>query len=291
MLNQTFPVIYQNETFMVDYTKLQEMSSNFSQMIKPFIENGTDPQRLQLRIIYNKFSLRNVKNFLKMAQGQKNDVHSNEIPEVCEIAKLFGADRIYDKGIAFVHSRIDPNYSVPNNFNDVGGEKYMVIEFVKSMFSQHAKSLNELQFNERFGLQESKSDEKFTKIESKSTSSLNQIRSACYKIQILNPFMKCCRFIFSQDGRILYTAKQRANEIFIGQGNDVHIHENKFDNSAQILQNSDGYNIVNTDNQQFKIAYVPIGTKKQYSLQTSFNHKGKMLDWSPKEMDLTHNVR
>lgn len=283
MQNPTITVIYQNENYMVDYNKLLNSSAKFRQLMQPYIDNAVDPRRLQVRIIYDKFNPRNVRNFLKMLQNIKNDVHANEIPEITELAKLFETESIYNKGMTFIHSRIDPNYSVPNNFYETETEKFITIELAKNLLSQHAKSLNELQFNDKFDLTEPKMDMRQSKIESKSTSSLNEIHSICYKIQTLNPFMKCSRYIFSHEGRILFTAKQKVNEIFIGQGNDVHIHENKFDNRAQILQNADGYNIVNTDDQQFKINYIPIGSKKQYSLQTSFNHKGKMLDWSPKD--------
>lgn len=266
---------------MVDYNKLLNSSTRFNRLMQPYIANETDPRRLQLRIMYDRFSPRNVRNFLKMMQNQKNDVHANEIQEICEIAKLFGTENIYNKALIFVHKNSDPNYAVPSIFYDENSDKYFMIEFVRNLVSPHAKSLNELQFNERFTLTQPVNEAQQQKPPQPSV--LNDLHSVCYKIQILNPFMKCSRYIFSQDGRILYTAKQKQNEIFIGQGNDVHIHENKLENSAQILQNSEGYNIVNTDEQQFRINYILYGSKKQYSMQTSFNHKGKMLDWSPKD--------
>lgn len=284
MQNQTITVIYQDECYPVIYSKLYDSSDKFRQMIKPYIENGTDIQKLQLKIIYDKFSSRNVKNFLKILQSQKNDVHAHEIAEICELAKMFQANQLYNKGMAFVRNRVDPNFCITNDYNEENGEKYLEIAYVKDLFSPHAKSMNDISLNGKMIYPNSNIENSMSKSQVKFPTTDN-LHSVCYKIQIFNPVMKCCRFFFSKEGRILYTAKHKAKDIFISEGNDIHIHDNKF----KISQNSEGYNIVNTDDQEFKITYIPTGTKKQYSLETSFVHEGKKLYWSPKESDANLN--
>ena len=292
MLDETIPVIYQNERYEVNYNSLHNSSLKFRQLIKPFIEDGSDLHKLQLRILYNKFNSKNVNNFLKICQNQQNDVLDNEVEEICELAKMFKADQIYNIGINFVHNRIDPNFNIANNFDESNGQKYLAIESDKSIFEHHSIDFNELEFDDDIELTDSKLDEKQVIIKKVLGSNAKKnVKLACYQI-IINKkkMMKCRRFYFLKGNKVLYMAKQKMNEIFIGEGDNFHIHERKFENSASILQNGEGYNIINTDDQEFKVIYVPIGSKKQYSLRTSFIHNGSKLDWSPKEVVNLNNL-
>lgn len=287
MQNQTIPVVYLNERYNVDYSSLHNSSIKFRQMVQPFINSGTDIQKLQLRILYNKFNARSVSNFLKICQNQDNDVMDNDVKEICELAKMFQAEQIYNTGLDFVHKSIDPYFYIPNSFIESNEERYLVIESGNDTLIHHV-NLNELEFEDDCVLPQSRLDPK-----SKSSSvpnihyfppessSKDESHSLIYQIQIDNPLMKCRRFYCLRKGRVLYMAKQKNNDIFIGEGSDFHIHEKKFDNSAKISQNSEGYNIVNTDDQEFKIVYVPFGSKKQYSLKTSFVNRGKRVAWIP----------
>lgn len=263
---QTISVLYQDESFAVDYSKLHNSSNKFREMIKPYLDNGIDPQNLQLRIHYDKFSRRNVGNFLKIVQNQKNDVHSNEMTEICELSKLFQAENLYNKSLSFIQTRVDPNFTVFNNFDESNGTKYLELEYVTRLNTQHSYSTNDI-----------------TTTAGNLAAPKDKLYCVCYKIQVFNPLMKCCRFFFSLEGRILFTAKKKSNEIYIGQGNDIHIHGNETSSCARIMQ-CDGYNVVYTNEQEFKIDYVPLGNK-QYSLETSFSHEGKTLFWSPREID------
>lgn len=266
---QTIPVVYQNECYFVDYSSLHNSSLKFRQMMKPYLDNGTDLQKLQLRILYDKFNAKNVNNFLKICQNQQNDVLDNEVEEICEVAKLFQADQIFNTGINFVHNKIDPNFNITNKFDESKGEKFLVIESMKNFVRKsHIIDLNELEFED-----DNNDDVK------------RKVHSICYQIVVLKQMMKCKRFYLLKDKKVLFMAKQKLNEIFIGEGENFHIKEMKFENSAKICQNADGYNVINTDDQEFKVTYVPVGYKKHFSLKTSFTHNGKKLDWSPKEIE------
>lgn len=49
--------------------------------------------------------------------------------EVCEIAKMFQADKIYNIGADFIKQNIDPNFNIPDEkYNGSNGKSYLVIE-------------------------------------------------------------------------------------------------------------------------------------------------------------------
>ena len=77
-------------------------------------------------------------------------------------------------------------------------------------------------------------------------------------------------------------AKVKRNNIYIGKGSDLHISENKIQDSAKITRRDEGYNIVNTDDQEFRISYVK--TRDSYSLNVSFVSNGIKQVWKPKEV-------
>ncbi|KAK8841078.1 hypothetical protein M9Y10_027919 [Tritrichomonas musculus] len=312
MQSQTITVFYQNESFPVDFIKLHNSSNKFRDMAKPYLDRGDDPQSLQLCIRYNKFTVRNVRNFLKMIQGQKNDVHSNEIAEICEIAKLFQNEALYNKSLNFVRARVDPNFTVPNEFDESNGEQYLEIGYLNDPNLQQSYNANYTGFdstNDSTNLipnyyppqdqdnlpqiqdnlpqiQDNlpQSQNNLPQSQENSSPGNQQLHNVWYKIQILNPLMKCCRYFLSKDGRILFTAKKKSNEIYIGVGNNIHINGDGRETCARIMQ-CDGYNIAYLKDQEIKINYVPFGPKGQYSLETSFVHQGKNAFWSPRVID------
>lgn len=298
MQNQTISVLYQDESFDVDYFKLHNSSNKFREMIQPYLDNGVGLQNLQLRILYNKFTTRNVCNFLKMIQNQKNNVHSHEIAEICELAKLFQAEKLYDKSLTYVRNQIDPNFTVSNDFNESNGQQYLEVEFITDLCSQHSYSTNDITYTptetqmspiSAVNLSKSQNDIPLTPPPQQTTQpqpqpQQQQLYCVVYKIQVLSQLMKCNRYFFSLNEKILFTAKKKSNEIYIGQGNNIHINSNENESCARIMQ-CNGYNTVYTSNQEFKVSYIPFGVRKQFSLETSFSNDGKTLNWSPKEID------
>lgn len=55
----------------------------------------------------------------------------------------------------------------------------------------------------------------------------NKNKSVVYKIKIEKSFMKCTRFLFYQKENLLFSAKQKIHQIFIADGNDIHIDDKK----------------------------------------------------------------
>ena len=89
-----------------------------------------------------------------------------------------------------------------------------------------------------------------------------------------------------KDNKILFTAKQKANEIFINEGNDVHIKKDKMIKKSKIIQNLDGFNDVITDEQEFKIKY----DQANFSLEVTFMHNGMNTNWAPKNIQNLKNL-
>lgn len=276
-------IIYQNDSYTVNYSKLYNSSNKFREIIQPYLDNGVDPQSLQLRILYDKFDPRNVMNFLKMTQNIKNDVHSNEIAGICEIAKLFQVESLYNKTLTFVRSRIDPNFTVSNDFDESFGTKYLEIENTTSFDLQQTNHTDLVNYVSPPRSKPPNSNN----ISGNQTESSQpaDLHNSCYKIQVLNPLLKCCRYIFSKEGRILFTAKKKANEIYIGKGNDIHIKGDDKNTCCRIMQ-CDGYNQIYAIDQEFRVNFVQFGQRFQHSIEVSFLHEGKTASWHPRETDM-----
>lgn len=294
MLNQTFPVIYKNSQYFVDPSFLAKSSRRFNELITPYLKNGVDISLLHLKINHDKFTERNIYNFLKLCQNQQTDVLNSEIPEICEIAKIFQADQIFKTGITFIKNSIDPNFSIKyDNFD----ESFLLIESnmpinaknETEVLPHHVIDLNELEFTQSCQFADIEANNKNYKEKNNNKENQknnndkkNKLHSAWYTIQVEKPLMKCRRYLLIKDGKVILSAKQKDNEIVIAEGSEVHMrYENKC--SARITQNREGFNIVSMKDQEIKIHYVSYGSEKQFSLNLSFIHKGTELSWSPKK--------
>lgn len=289
MLNQTFPVIYKGTQYYVDPSFLSRSSRKFNELIIPYLQNGIDINSLHLSIKCETFTERNIQNFLKLCQNQQSDVMNSEIPEICEIARIFQADQIFRTGVTFIQNNFDPTFSIDYDKLD---ENHLIIESKEPLCSieetevihHHAIDFSELEFTESCQFNDihnnnyserEKSNNKTTSVNKKT-----KLHSAWYTIQVEKPLMKCKRFLLIKDGKVILSAKQKDNEIVIAEGNEVHLrYEGKC--SCRITQNRE-YNIVSLRDQEIKINYVSKGPDKQYSMKFSFDHKGTKLSWSPK---------
>lgn len=268
---------------MVDPSYLINCSPKFLEIITPFLNHGYDISTLHLRIIYDKFTSKNISNFLKICQDLQTNVQDHEVAEICEIAILFQSKKIYETGINFIHNNINSNfYFSYNKIQELKSDQHLLIESDEATIVHHAGDLNELEFDDTYDYVQDEevclSDTNNNFINRKST----EVSSSCYQIQIENSLLKCRRYIFIKDKEILFTAKQKDNEIFIGKGNEVHINDSKINKIATITQNNDGYNIVTTEDQEFKIQYIIDNSKKSYSMKVKFIHEGLKINWSPK---------
>lgn len=288
MQNQNFFVLYEDERIAVNPSLLYDSSKKFHELV----DNAQSINSIYLKINYDKFTVRNVNNFLKLCQNEPTDVQNSELKEICKIAKMFQASKIYKAGIDFIRQNVDPNFDIPDGqFDETDSKQYLQLEIYDSPSIHHA-DLNELEFDDSSDVTETDTGTEAkteTEIETQKVNEENQIlpttqkmnhRTICYQITSDNPFMKCRRFYLSKDNQIIYMAKQNHDEIYIGEGNDFHISENRAKNTARICRKRDGFNIVTTDEQEFKIKYVKYGNG--YSIEVSFDHDGTKLDWRPK---------
>lgn len=292
MSNQTFPVIYDTERFMVDPSCLFNESQKFRELIS---ERGDNINNIHLRIAYDGFSARNVANFLKICEKQQTDVQNTELGEICLIAKMFQAEQIYNTGVSFIQSNIDSNFSIsPNEFLEIHGHNYLLIEddIEEEVSNESSRineypsifhhDLNELEFdesNEKLPVESATTEDE--KDNNKAEKPKTKLHSVYYEIKYDNHVMKCPRYYFVKDGQVIYMAKQKNDEIYIGPGKNFHISENKIENTGKITRNSKDYNIVNTDDQEFKIRFVRYFEK--YSMNLTFNHRGTKFSWRPKQ--------
>ncbi|KAK8885765.1 hypothetical protein M9Y10_041219 [Tritrichomonas musculus] len=274
-MNQTLPVIYQEERFLVDPSLLAQSSLRFQELIST---NQNSFENIQLKITNNQFTVRNVSNFLKICQNQQTDVQNSELEEILSLAIIFKSEQIYNMGLNFIHQSIDPNYTVPSQLFNQTESLILKSQNENSHFQN--VDVNELEFDDSCDVLDT------SKIEDNKDNNQNEKKkkkhsSTFYQITSDNPMMKCQRYYLKKDNQILYMAKIKNDEIYIGEGSNFHISENKFENTAKIKRDCQGYNIVNTDDQEFKIKFLKYGNK--HSLSASFYNNGSKLSWRPKE--------
>ena len=102
-----------------------------------------------------------------------------------------------------------------------------------------------------------------------------------YQITSDKSFMKGVKYYLSKDNQILYMAKAKDDEILIFKGSDFNSNENQLEYVAKVNRTKNGYNIVNTGDQEFKVNFIQIGNYN--SLNVSFKHNGEQLFWIPRQ--------
>lgn len=282
MQNQIFYVFYKDESFVVDPSLLYNSSRKF----KELVDHADNLQSIHLKINYEQFSTRNVVNFLRLCQNEPTDVQNSELEEICLIAKMFQAEKIYNTGLEFIQNHIDSNFYFPNDkYED---QNYLILEKDEISPIHHA-DLNELEFDDDDDFESQKESEATgeNNMNINNDQKLNDqipdkklYRTARYEITYDRPFLKCKRFYLKKDDQVICMAKQKDDEIYIGDGNDFHISENNSKKYAKITRTRNRFNVVMTDEQEFKIKYVKNGNND--SIELSFNHDGQKLEWRPK---------
>lgn len=280
--NQTFPVNYDNECIMVDPSCLINSSKKFKELIDPFINRDDQISNLNLSIIGNSFSHRSIRNFLQLCQNLPSDVQDSEMKEVCEIAKMFQADKIYNIGADFIKQNIDPNFNIPDEkYNGSNGKSYLVIEG-ETNFIHHDSDISELSF----------SDDDFPPISNRDANTANnssskekdpKMKSIIYEVGLKHRPCQLSEYHFGTMGQIMYTAKKQGNIIYIGKGNDVHISKPNT-HVANIIQNDNNTNIIHFNSQKidFGLKYVPSGLANHLSIEVTFtNSNNKTVSWTP----------
>lgn len=270
MSNQTFPVIYGSRRYMVDPNKLFNASRKFAQLVQPF---GSDANRCQLGILVNNFSDRCVDNFLKLCQDLPTDVLDSEMKEICELAKMFQTDKIYNTGLAFVQQSIDPNFYVPDSKYENG------IEYIRVELPYQSAYINDMDYESDETNEASNSENQNKEPEA---GIKHDIPTIIYEIRIDRPKLKLIRYHLMKDGEVIYSAKKKGNKVVIGKGADVHMETSTINHCGHITQDS-MINQINVDNQMIRLQYIRFPESDSISMSVSFMHNGQTLSWSPRE--------
>lgn len=278
MSNQTFPVIYKNTRFTVDPKLLYDSSLKFRQVYQPYANSNHGP--LQLVISSNlPFTERNMGNFLKLCQNQATDVQNSEMKEICEIARMFQAEKIYNTGASFVQNNIDPNFNVPvNKYDDSNGQRYLIIEDS----NEQSETFSSQSSREVSNASKDDTTAQPLQIDQEPEPEIPE-GSVVYQIRINCPAFKCNRFSFSKDNQIILSAKQKGAKFVIGTGSQVHIKKDTSNQVATMVQSTDCYNTVQAEGQQFVIRYVTDGKMGHYAIEVNFIYKGNEMIWTPEE--------
>lgn len=271
MSNQTFPVIYGQAHYLVDPNMLFNSSRKFAELVQPF---GNEAPHCQLVILQHGFSERSISNFLKLVQGLPTDVQDNEMKEICEIAKMFKADQIYNTGLSFVQSSIDPSFYVPDTKYESGLTPMMLEHQAKQIHHDDLEFVSEDDSYDKTS--ESKQEDKSEK----------KVETVIYEIRIDRPALKCHRYHFFKNGEILYSAKKKGNKIVIGKGGDIHLKSSTVNHCVQITQEQ-MYNTIHIDGQTIILKYVVFEDSKAISMSITFKHKNdEQIYWFPKQPKL-----
>lgn len=270
MINQTFPVIYGQNHYMVDPNMLFNASRKFAELVQPF---GNEAPHCQLVIIQHGFSERCINNFLKLVQGLPTDVQDSEMKEICEIAKMFQADQIYNTGLNFVQRSIDPSFFVPDTKYETGQKRLML--------EHQAKQVNN---DENFDF-ESEEYEDTKSEQSSDQKEEKKVETVIYEIRVDRPVMKCHRYHFIKNGEVLFSAKKKGNSIVIGKGTDIHLKSSTVNHCAQITQEQ-MINKIYVDGQTIILKYVVFDDSKAISMSVSFLHGKEQIYWFPKQPKL-----
>ena len=212
MTNQSFPILYQNERFLVDPSSLYNSSQKFQELISLY---GHEIQSKHLRVTYNNITTRNLCNFLKICQNQQTDVQDAELKEICLIAKLFKAEQIYNTGLNFIKSNIDSNFFVPDNlFDEINGNQYLLLESVEKKPLIHHIDVNDLEFDDDVEPISHDSNKEKNVLNTNNTNNSVQkqpqaVHSVCYQIVEDIPLLKRSRFYFTKGNNVLYMAKAK----------------------------------------------------------------------------------
>lgn len=271
---KSFIIIYNNTKFIVDPVSLSNSSLKFKELIQPYIQDYEKIKSLHLEISGNQFTNRDMNNFLLLCQSQPTDVKNSEMKDICEIAKMFKADKIYNTGLDFIQKNIDATFSVDDNkYDGLDGTTYL------QLIGANNDVQNDSNLNENQEEIKDETNENNENIESNEETQ----NPVIYTIRVVNHTFKCPTFKFILDNRILFTAKQKYNEIFIAEGDNVHIRkkENHVGHIAQSEKEKN--NLISLRDVSIKLNYVNTAILGHYSIDVSFPFEDHTEHWIPRK--------
>ena len=290
---QLFSIFYDDIVFIVDLISLSNASLRFKEMIKPFVHQNDFIKTHHLEIHCNEFTKRNMNNFLNICQNLPNDIQDSEMKEICEIAKMFKANEIYETGLSFVQNHIDPNFTIPDykydsneNLMSIEKDKIDILQDSnkKKIFSEDTlinsiltNISNNAKNNENYENNASFIDQYFIKNGLKETKKKN---SVIYRVQIEKRAFKTPIYKCFLDNQMLYSAAQKRNEIFIKDSN----YNNKSKNYiGHIIQKeANRSNRIKIRDIAFNLNYISSADPNHYQIDVSFPANNKVVSWFPK---------
>lgn len=281
---------------------------------------------IHLEITGNHFTKRNINNFLRLCQKLPTDVQNSEMKDICEIAKLFKAEGIYNTGLTFINTYLDPNFFVSDdkckeydikiveNKNFIQNNSMSKNNFFRynskrqnqeNIIAPNSNIANNKQdydltnqlTNNNTIIETNKSDitnndkieqiipeisEENQKTIFSNNNNTNINKSVIYFVRVENHTFKCPIFKFVNNEKIVFTAKQKLNDIFIGKGGEIHIRD-KQNHVAHICQHEvDQFNKIHIGNTQFRLKYVNSGQPGRISIEVTFPFNDKNYTMKPK---------
>lgn len=293
--NQTFPVVYNDTIFMVDPVATASASLKFKELIDPLINDNQQLNNARIIVVGNEFTNRNIENFLKLCQNLPTDVHNDEMKEICEIAKMFKADQIYNTGLKFIQDVIDPSFNVPDDkYDESNGQAYVYVELQRKESNESNKPQNDVNDgNDVNGVNDvndvndvSKNNNVPQKAEDHDNPDLEKmyggLDSVVYQVKIENRGLKCPIYRFYIDENLKFSAKKKDYHIYIVEGDDIHVKRDKCDHIGHIHQYPDGFNMIRANDTKFKLQYVNSGKPDELSISVSFPLNDARVNWTPK---------
>ena len=280
--SQTFPIVYNGNIFIVNLQCLSNASLKFKELVDPYKNNNDQLINLHLKITDNKFNVRNIKNFLNLCQNLPADVQDSEMEEVCEIAKMFRADQLYNTGVTFIRSKIDPNFNVPDNkYDGSDGKKYLIIEGPTQLIDHEDDSvvtkLSDDNENEN-----ATSTTNTTENQNGQPSSDTKAHSQIYTVLVEHPFLSLTQYKCRHEGNIVFSAKKQDDNVYIAEGSNIHINSNVDNHIAHIYLDNDKTNKIFLKDQQILLKFVNSGRPNHLSINVSFKNNNKDVNWAPK---------
>lgn len=267
----SFPVIYKGREYLVDPNALSTASQAFRDLLQPYVSNNT-VSNAKLIIADEDFTERNIENFLKLCQNQPTDVQDSEMKQICQIARMFRADGIYNTGIEFIHSKIDSSYNVSlDQYSPSTGNRYMYIEQKQSTPTQPPNQ----------------SDDTSLVVESNAETGVPLDKDqVIYELWVINPLVKLNRYYFVENGDIIESAKQKNNEIYLARGPEVHVSKDVSNRIGKIILNQNQTNTIKINDEVTQLNYVFLPETDRLSVSFNIEYFGENEKWSPVDENL-----
>ena len=233
-----------------------------------FIRRYIDPNFYVPDDLYNEF---NRETYLYINCDKSFNHHKSEFP-----------NNIEKNSFQYKQTPIQSEGRVITNVKDDGITKYNNKEDYDDK-SKKEKNQSEIVYNNDYN--EIKNSENiFDKQKNQKNSIFRNQKSVIYQVRCEKHSLKLPKYLLCINGYIKYTAKQKENDVIIGEGSNVHINKHKSNHVGHIVQESNHRlnNIELKNHKPFVVKYVDSTQENHLSLEVTFVHDDKRETWTPK---------